>query len=184
VDLSAVRAATGPELAATATAAARNASDLVRDAEVLAQAHSTARASSLAALAVEEVGKEAGLCALAGMPDALKARMPVGRMLEWHQFKQAKGQLIAAMPYGPPGLASRLLAMEAADLAQVLSTVGVPADQADRLKRGGFYVDIGQDGGLREPSENTEAEVTSQLAQARLAVVPPARCSLRTSRPT
>jgi AbiV family abortive infection protein len=88
----AVKAATGPELAAGAVAAARNADGLLRHAEVLAGAHYAARAYSLAALAVEEVGKAAGLGALAIMPEGLKAQAPVGRMLEWHQLKQAVGQ--------------------------------------------------------------------------------------------
>jgi AbiV family abortive infection protein len=170
VDLIAVKAATGPELAAGAAAAARNAEGLLRDAEILAEVDCTARAYSLAALAVEEVGKAASLAALAGMPEALKARAPVGRMLEWHQFKQATGQLIAVMPYGPPGLATRLVAMPEADLAQVLSAFKVPAEEADRLKRGGLYVDIGRGGRIREPSDITDTEVTRQLALARRAI--------------
>ena|SRR5215472_4035157 len=167
--LRAVKTATGPELAAGAAAAARNAGGLLREAEVLAGAHYTARAYSLAALAVEEVGKAASLAALAGMPEALKAHAPVGRMLEWHQFKQAVGQLIAVLPYGPHGVAARLLALPAADLAEILSAVEVPAEEADRLKRSGFYVDIGRGGRIQEPSEITEAEVTRQLDRARRA---------------
>src|SRR5215469_11876071 len=109
MDLRAVKAATGPELAAGAAAAARNAGSLVRDAEVLADGRYMPRAYSLAALAVEEVGKAVSLVGLAGIPEAVKAQAPVRRMLEWHQFKQAAGLLIAAVPYGPPGLATRLL---------------------------------------------------------------------------
>jgi AbiV family abortive infection protein len=169
VDLRAVKAATGPELAAGAAAAARNADGLLRDAEFLAEAHYTARAYSLAAFAVEEVGKAVSLAALAGMPKALKARAPVGRMLEWHQFKQAAGQLIAVIPYAPPGLANRLLAMPAADLDRIQSAMEVPAEEADRLKRSGLYVDIGRGGRIREPSEITETDVTRQLARARQA---------------
>jgi AbiV family abortive infection protein len=169
VDLRAVKAATGPELAAGAAAAARNAGGLLRDAEFLAGAHYAARAYSLAALAVEEVGKAVSLAALAGMPEALKARAPVGRMLEWHQFKQAAGQLIAVIPYSPPGLASRLLAIPAAHLDQIQSALEVPAEEADRLKRSGLYVDIGRGGQIREPSEITETEVTRLLARARQA---------------
>jgi AbiV len=116
VDLRAVKTATGPELATAAAATSRNACDLLRDAELLAGVHSTARAYCLAALAVEEVGKAACLASLAGMPEGLKARAQVGRMLGWHQLKQATGQLIAAVPFGPPGLGARLLAMPASDL--------------------------------------------------------------------
>jgi AbiV family abortive infection protein len=170
VDLRAVKTATGPELAAGAAAAARNACGLLRDAEVLAGAHSTARAYCLAALAVEEVGKAASLATLAGMPETLKARVPIRRMLEWHQLKQATGQLVAAVPHGPSGLGARLMAMPAADLAPMMSALEVRAEEADRLKRSGLYVDIGQGGKIREPSEITETEVTRQLAQARQAV--------------
>jgi AbiV family abortive infection protein len=170
MDLRAVQAATGPELAAAAAAAARNADGLLRDAEVLAAAHYTARAYSLAALAVEEVGKAVSLGGLAIMPEALKAQAPVGRMLEWHQLKQAVGQLLAVVPSGSSGLATRLLAMPAVDVAQMLSALEVPAEEADRLKRSGLYVDIGRGGRIREPSEVTEAEATRLLARARRAV--------------
>ena len=170
MDLRAVQAATGPELAVAAAAAARNADGLLRDAEVLAEAHYMARAYSLAALAVEEAGKAVSLGALAIMPETLKAQAPVGRMLEWHQLKQAVGQLVAVVPYGPYGLATRLLAMPEADLGQMLSALEVPAEEADRLKRSGLYVDIGPGGRIREPSEVTEAEATRQLARARQAV--------------
>ena len=170
MDLKAVKAATGPELAAAAAAAARNAYGLVRDAQVLAGVHSTARAYGLAALAVEEVGKATSLAKLADMPEAMKARAPVGRMLEWHQLKQATGQLVAMVPYDPRGLAAGLRAMPGADLAQIMSVLQVRAEEADRLKRCGLYVDIGQGSRIREPSQITEAEVTSQLALARRAV--------------
>ena len=167
MDLSAVKAATRPELVAGAAAAARNASGLVRDAEVLAELHCQARAYALAALAVEEAGKAINLITLAVMPESLKAQAPVRRMLEWHQLKQAIGQFIGLMPYGSPGLATRLVTMPAADLVQILSAVKVPAEEADRLKRGGLYVDIGRGGLISEPSEITEIEVARQLALAR-----------------
>ncbi len=170
MDLRAVKAATSPELVAAAVAAQRNAGDLLHDAEVLAQARSTARAYSLAALAVEEVGKGSWLATLATMPDALRARAPVGRMFHWHQLKQAAGQLVAVVPYPPPGLATRLVVMPADELAQALSALEAPADEADRLRRGGLYVDIGMGGRIREPAQITEAEVTRQLERARQAV--------------
>lgn len=170
MDLGAVKVATAPELIAGAVAAVRNAADLVRDAEILAEAHSTARAYVLSALAVEEVGKGGSLACLAAMPDALKARAPVGRMLEWHQLKQATGQLVAVVPYAPTSLAARLLAMPEEDLPQVLSALEIPAEEADRLKRGGLYVDISRGGRIHEPSQITETAATCQLARARLAV--------------
>ena len=65
-------------------AAARNAHDLLHDAEVLAEAGRSARAHALAALAIEEVGKAGSLATLTAMPETVRAQAPVGRMLEWH----------------------------------------------------------------------------------------------------
>src|SRR5262245_58615021 len=50
-----------------------------------------ARAYSLAGLAVEEVGKAGSLAALAALPEHMRARAPVGRLLAWHQLKLVKG---------------------------------------------------------------------------------------------
>ena len=145
---------------------ARNALDLLYDAQVLAEAGCAARAYSLAALAVEEAGKVSSLGLLTVMPEAVRARAPVGRMLEWHQLKQVQGLLIAAAPCRIPEIAPWLAAMPADELAQVLSSLDAPADEADRLKRRGLYVDVGRGGRIREPSEITEADVLSQLARA------------------
>ncbi len=161
-----MKAAPTPVLIRGTIAAARNAQDLLNDAKVLAEAGRTARAYSLAALAVEEVGKAASLITLTVMPETLRAQAPVGPMLEWHQLKQAKGLLIAAMPYSLSEFASRLAVMPAGDLAQLLSALDAPADEADRLKRRGLYVDVDRGARIREPSEISEAEVLSQLARA------------------
>ena len=96
-------------------------------------------------------------------------RAPVGRLLEWHQLKQVGGLLIASMTLELPGLAPRLAAMPAARVTQIMGELNVPADEADRLKRRGLYVDMGRGGRIREPSEITEAEVASQLVRARQA---------------
>jgi len=169
VDLRAVKAARRTELSACAIAAARNANGLLHDAEVLARSGCAARAYSLAALAVEECGKAACLCALAVMPKTLRTRAPVGRLLEWHQLKQVGGLLIAVVTLDAPGFAPKLAAMPAARARQILCSLNVPADEADRLKRRGLYVDMDRAGRIREPSEITDAEVTSQLARARQA---------------
>ncbi len=169
MDLRAIKAARRTELSACAVAAARNAQGILHDAEVLARSGSAARAYSLAALAVEECGKAAYLTALAVLPRSLRMRAPVGRLLEWHQLKQVGGLLIAAVTFDMPGLAPKLAAMPAAQVTQVLGALNVPADEADRLKRRGLYVDMDRSGRIREPSEITEAEVTSQLARARQA---------------
>ena len=169
MDLRAVKAARRTELSACAVAAARNANGLLHDAEVLARSGCAARAYSLAALAVEECGKAACLCALAVMPKTLRTRAPVGRLLEWHQLKQVGGLLIAVVTLDAPGFAPKLAAMPAARARQILCSLNVPADEADRLKRRGLYVDMDRAGRIREPSEITDAEVTSQLARARQA---------------
>jgi AbiV family abortive infection protein len=167
VDLRAIKAASRPDLAACAIAAARNAQGLLQDAELLAGSGRTARAYSLAALAVEECGKAMDLTALTVMPEGLRARAPVGRMLEWHQLKLVGGLLTAVVPLS--GLTLRLASMPAAELAQTLSILDAPADEADVLKRRGFYVDMDRSGRTREPSEITAQEVESQLGRARKA---------------
>ena len=164
-----MQAAPTPVLLRGITAAARNAQDLLYDAQVLAEAGRGARAYSLAALAVEEAGKAGGLAILTVMPEALRARAPVGRMLEWHQLKQVQGLFIARVPFRMPDVAPWLAALPAGELAQVLSGLDAPADEADRLKRRGLYVDVGRGGAIREPTEITEAEVLSQLARAQQA---------------
>ena len=169
MDLRAVKAARRTELSACAVAAARNANGLLHDAELLARSGCEARAYSLAALAVEECGKAACLCALAVMPKKLRTRAPVGRLLEWHQLKQVGGLLIAVVTLEGPGIAPKLAAMPAARATQILCSLNMPADEADRLKRRGLYVDMDRAGRIREPSEITDAEVTSQLARARKA---------------
>src|SRR5262252_8992967 len=136
----AVKAASRPELADCAIAAARNAQGLLDDAELLAASSRKARAYSLAALAVEECGKALDLCTLTAMPDKLRARAPVGRMLQSHQLKMVGGLMISTVSF--VSLGPRLDAMTDAELAQTMSTLDEPADEADRLKRRGFYVDM------------------------------------------
>ena len=93
----------------------------------------------------------------------------MGRLLEWHQLKQVGGLLIAAVTMDAPGFAAKLAGMPAARARQIVCSLNVPADETDRLKRRGLYVDMDRSGRIREPSEITEAEVTSQLARARQA---------------
>jgi len=169
MDLQAIKAASRNDLSTCAGAAARNVLGLLRDAEALAGLGSAARAYSLAALAVEECGKAVCLVALAVLPKSLRTRAPVGRMLEWHQLKQVGGLLVAAVPIDPPGLAAKLAAMPATEATQILSTLSAPAEEADRLKRRGLYVDMDHTGQICEPSQITEAELASQLERARQA---------------
>jgi len=164
VNLSAVKAASRPVLAACAIAAAKNSEGLLRDAELLARAGRNGRAYSLAALAVEESGKALELATLAVMRESVRARVPLRRLLEWHQLKLAGGLLLAVLPFG--SIAARLAELPAAELAELLGALLAPADEADRLKRRGLYVDL-EASGIREPSEITRSEVASQLCRAR-----------------
>jgi AbiV family abortive infection protein len=134
---------------------------------LLAGSGRTARAYSLAVLAVEECGKAGEFFVLAEMPEEVRAQAPVGRLLESHQLKLVAGLLMAALPLG--SVASRVDVMSDAELAQAVGTLDEPADEADRLKWRGFYVDMDRNGRLRKPSEITESELTSQLGQARRA---------------
>ncbi len=169
MDVRAIKAAGRTELTACAFAAARNAQGLLHDAEILAGAGSMARACSLAALTVEECGKALALAALSMLPQARRKRAPVGRMLEWHQLKHVGGLLVAAAPFDGAGLAAKLAAMPAAQVTQLMCTLSEPADEADHLKLRGLYVDMDRTGRVREPSEITGADATSQLARARQA---------------
>jgi AbiV family abortive infection protein len=169
VDLGAVKDAPACALARGAAAAARNACDLVEDAELLACAGRLARAYSLAGLAVEEVGKADSLAGLAAMPENLRARAPVRRMLEWHQMKLVVGHLIATVQFSPPGKATRLATMPMSEVAEMLDNAQAFAEDTDRLKRRGLYVDVDHSGQIREPSELTAAEVREQLDRARQA---------------
>jgi AbiV family abortive infection protein len=169
VDLGAVKAAPTRVLACSVVAAARNARGLVEDAELLSGAGRLARAYSLAGLAIEEVGKADGLAALAAMPENLRARAPVGRMLEWHQMKLVTGLLVASEPLSKPDEVTRLVTMPLSEVAGILDDAVASAEDVDRLKQRGLYVDVDPSGQIREPSEVTAAEVREQLARARQA---------------
>src|SRR5260221_11607822 len=167
MDLGAVKAASRPDLLACVGAAAENTQGLLNDAELLSAAGQHARAYSLAVLAVEEFGKATSLMALAAMPKSLRAQAPVRRMLEWHQLKLVGGMLMAVVTFCPPGGAARLAAIPITQLEQILDTTDRFAEDSDRLKLRGFYVDMDRDGRIRRPSEITETEVSAQLCRAR-----------------
>lgn len=125
-----------------------------------------ARAYSLAGLASEEVGKAGSLVTLAAMPEKLRARAPVGRMLEWHQLKLVAGHLVSAVPFSAPGLANRFVTMPLSEVAQILDEAQAFAADIDRLKQRGLYVDVDRSGHVREPREVTATEVRDQLGRA------------------
>jgi AbiV family abortive infection protein len=170
VDLGAVKAAATPELARCAVGAAANAQGLLDDAVVLSANARHARAYALAALAVEEAGKAASLGTLAMMPAGLRARAPIGRMLEWHQLKLVGGMLMAAVPFGPRTIAAQLAAMPKSRVTEVVGNAQMLAQDQDRLKQRGLYADIDRSGRVRLPSEITGADVGAQLGRARQAV--------------
>jgi len=169
VDLGAAKDAPPRAMARGAVAAARNARALVKDAELLCSAGRLARAYSLAGLAVEEVGKAGTLATLAAMPENVRARAPVGRMLAWHQMKLVKGMLTAALPFSTPGRWTTFVTMPPSKLAEILDNAQSFAEDMDRLKQRGLYVDVDRSGQIREPSEVTVAEVREQLDRARQA---------------
>jgi len=156
-------------LARGSVAAARNAYGLVQDAELLSGAGRFGRAYSLAGLAVEEVGKAGSLATLAAMSENLRARAPLGRMLEWHQMKLVTGQLIAAVPFGAPGVAPKFVTTPLTEVAEILDDARASAQDVDRLKQRGLYVDVDRSGQVRQPSEVTADELRVQLGRARRA---------------
>ena len=164
-----MKGAAAPELAACAVGAAANAQGLVDDAELLSAATRHARAYALAALAVEEAGKAAALFVLALMPRQLRARAPLGRLLQWHQLKLVGGMLIAVVPFGPRTIAAQLLDMPPAQVAEILDDAQELAQNLDCLKQRGLYADIEGDGQVRLPSQVTGADVPAQLGRARRA---------------
>ncbi len=151
---------------AYAVAASRNARSVLDDAELLSTAGRSGRAYSLAVLAVEEAGKAMEVAALAGFPASFRQRVPLRRLLEWHQMKLAEGLLLTALPFG--SIASRIAAMPAGELARTLRNLA-PADESDRLRLRGLYVDMERDGQVRAPPEVTRFEATGSVSRARKA---------------
>jgi AbiV family abortive infection protein len=169
VDLAAVKTAPVPLLASGAVAAASNVLGLVEDAEVLSGAGRQARAYSLAVLAVEELGKAGNLTYLAAMPENVRARAPVGRLLEWHQLKLVKGTLLATVQYEPSVVCPKLATRSVSEVAEILDDVQAFARDEDRVRLRGLYVDVDQSGQVTQPSEITGAQVREQLDRARQA---------------
>jgi hypothetical protein len=64
-------------------------------------------------------------------------------------------------------MAVKFAGMPQAQAGQILNTTEALAQDADRLKLRGLYVDMDRRGRIRQPSVITEAEVTGQLDRAR-----------------
>ena len=74
---------------------------------------------------------------------------------------------MAIVHFGPPGLPAKLAALPDSELARILTMTEALAQDADRLKLRGLYVDMDKRGRIRRPSEVTDLEVAEQLAWAR-----------------
>jgi hypothetical protein len=84
-------------------------------------------------------------------------------------MKLVAGQLVVAAPFSGPGLATRFVTMPVSEVAEILDDAQAFAQNADRLKQRGLYVDMDRAGRIREPSEITAAEVREQLDRAQRA---------------
>jgi AbiV family abortive infection protein len=142
-----------------------DAQGLLDDAELMSAAARRARAYALAALAVEEAGKAGALFTLALMPRPLRARAPLGRLLQCHQLKLVGGMLIAVVPFGPRTIVAQLLAMPAAQVAEILDNAQALAQDVDCLKQRGLYADIDSGGRVRLPSEVADTDVAETRAR-------------------
>jgi AbiV family abortive infection protein len=162
-----VKAAGRSALVGYVAAIAENGHGLVSDAELLFGCGRWARAYTVAALASEEFGKAAGVLALVLMPDDIRAQMPVRDLLEWHRLKQVGGLLMAVVQAGTPGIAARIAATPADQLAVILEETAAQADESDQWKKRGLYVDMDDYGQIQRPADITEAEAAEGLARAR-----------------
>jgi len=75
----------------------------------------------------------------------------------------------AAMPFGVRSPAARLVTMPLSEVAEILDDAQASAQDADRLKQRGLYVDVDRSGRVRVPSEVTAAEVRAVFDRARRA---------------
>src|SRR5262249_23087692 len=66
-----------------------------------------------------------------------------------------------------PSLATRFVTIPVSEVAEILDRAQSFAEDMDRLKQRGLYVDVDHGGPGRETSEVTAAEVRQQLALAR-----------------
>jgi AbiV family abortive infection protein len=167
VDAEAVLRADRRVLVGYASDVAENARGLLADAELLLEAGRWARAYSLALLAAEEWAKAYAVLTLSFMTPEMRARIPVRGFLEWHRLKLAGAFLIRVLDAARPGVAGRVAAMPG--LADVLSTAGQQAEDANAAKQRGLYADLLADGTVSLPSAVTEGEAAEAVARARKA---------------
>jgi hypothetical protein len=84
-------------------------------------------------------------------------------------MKLVHGLLVAAVPFGDPEVAARLVITPLSEVAETLDDAQASAQEVDRLGQRGLYVEVDRSGQVREPSEVTAAEVRRQLDRARRA---------------
>jgi AbiV family abortive infection protein len=141
-------------LAALAGKAAQNARDLLAEAEILLDRGRWARAFALSVLAFEEFGKGSAAVALAALPAEMGAQLPVHDLQARHGPKLSSAYGVSAM-FGPP-----------AQMREALSAMEDLARDANEAKVRGFYVDLRDDGSVRQPSDEV-TEARGQVARVR-----------------
>jgi len=144
-------------------AAEANARDLISDAEVLLEKERWPRAFALAVLAQEEFGKCLMAMVLAmASPDVVSAHLHELRSGHIRKLRSAlEHEALLGLPEGPPEL---LVSMD--QIPEI-------ARDGNDLKQWGFYVDISEDGSLRQPSEIGEREAKAVVARVHKVVHPP-----------
>jgi AbiV family abortive infection protein len=144
------------ELRLLAPAAARNARDLLTDAEILLERQRWPRAYSLAMLAREETAKAFKCLSVVVLGCPQQARHGIER---GHLGKLAMARVMTGLLFPlwkeelelPPSLAEATARME--ELAR----------QDDRAKQRGLYADIGPDSSLRQPSDISERDARTAV---------------------
>jgi AbiV family abortive infection protein len=165
VDANAVRTADRRVLVGYAAAVAKNARDLLADAELLLEAGRWARAYSLAALADEEWAKAYAVLTLSFTTPAQRERIPVRDFLGWHRLKMMGAVLLRVFDGARPGVAGRVAGTS--DLAGVLRGAEQQAVDDDAAKQRGLYADLLANGTLSLPSDVSESEAQEAVARAR-----------------
>jgi AbiV family abortive infection protein len=168
MELKGIEAAGRSELVRYAAAIADNGASLLADAELLLQNGRIARAYALAALAIEEFGKAAGVITLAVMPVHLRRNVPVRELLEQHLVKQIGGLILAVLQLGAtPGIGERVDGSQVNGLARLLSAAETQARDTNQKKLLGLYAEMEADTSIWDPGRITETEAKDQIARAR-----------------
>ena len=142
-----------PDLLQFWRAAEANARDLIADAEILLEKERWPRAYALAVLAYEEFGKGLMAMALVAANPSLVTPAHLRELKEGHIRKLMSAYEHEAMVGAP-------------EQWTTVSQSRENAREANLLKQRGFYVDVSDDGSLREPSEIGGDEARALVARA------------------